>query len=155
MPANLNPQVLELLSWHGHAAGGVHVPFQERQSPLGQVVETSLLRRLRTLATQIAANPASRPRWVFLVGGPGNGKSETVQDFLVQLDGALGMGGALRAGTPRALLAAGSPQASRDPPGGPRKWRRGFRGKRRSPRRCSRRDRNRERDGQRGQGTGG
>ena len=95
MPANLNPEVLELLSWHGHAAGGVHVPFQQRQSPLGQVIETGLVRRLRSLATQIASDLTSRPRWVFLVGGPGNGKSETVQDFLVQLDGALGTGGAL------------------------------------------------------------
>jgi len=95
VPANLNAQVLELLAWHSHAAGGVHVPFQQRQSPLGQVIETGLIRRLRSLATEIANDSASRPRWIFLVGGPGNGKSETVQDFLVQLDGALGMGGAL------------------------------------------------------------
>src|SRR5690348_2614638 len=95
MPDNLNPHVVDLLSWHGHAAGGVHVPFQVRANPLGQVIETSLVSRLRALASQIAASPASRPRWIFLVGGPGNGKSETVQDFLEHLDSSLAMGGAL------------------------------------------------------------
>lgn len=95
MPANVNPEVVDLLSWHGHAAGGVHVPFQARANPLGQVVETALVRRLRALAVQIAGNASSRPRWIFLVGGPGNGKSETVQDFLVQLDSSLPAGGAL------------------------------------------------------------
>jgi hypothetical protein len=82
MPANLNPQVVDLLSWHGHSAGGVHVPFQARPNPVGQVIETALVRRLRTLAGEITANATSKPRWIFLVGGPGNGKSETVQDFL-------------------------------------------------------------------------
>lgn len=91
MPTNVNPRVVDLLSWHGHAAGGVHVPFQARSNPLGQVIETSLVRRLRALATDIAADAAFHPRWVFLVGGPGNGKSETVQDFLVHFDAALGL----------------------------------------------------------------
>lgn len=95
MPANLNAQVVDLLSWHGHAAGGVHVPFQARANPIGQVIQTSLVQRLRALAAQIAGDASSRPRWVFLVGGPGNGKSETVQDFLTQLDTSLGVGGAL------------------------------------------------------------
>jgi hypothetical protein len=95
MPANINPHVVELLSWHGHAQGGVHVPFQAASNPLGQTIETALVRRLRTLATEIATNAASSPRWIFLIGGPGNGKSETVQDFLVHLDAALGLSGAL------------------------------------------------------------
>lgn len=95
MPANLNPRVVELLSWHGHAKGGVHVPFQAASNPLGRTIETSLVQRLRRLANDIAASAASSPRWVFLIGGPGNGKSETVQDFLSNLDAALGLGGAL------------------------------------------------------------
>ncbi len=90
MPANLNPQVIDLLTWHGHSAGGVHVPFQQRPNPVGQVIETGLVRRLRALAGEIAANATSQPRWIFLVGGPGNGKSETVQDFLTHLDAGLG-----------------------------------------------------------------
>ncbi len=95
MPNNLNPRVTELLTWHGHSGGGVHVPFQATSNPLGTVIQTPLVQRLRTLATVIASNPASRPRWVFLVGGPGNGKSETVQDFLTHLDAALDLNGAL------------------------------------------------------------
>ena len=95
MPANVNPRVIDLLAWHGHAKGGVHVPFQAASNPLGTTIETNLVQRLRTLATDIATNAASSPRWVFLIGGPGNGKSETVQDFLMHLDTALGLGGAL------------------------------------------------------------
>lgn len=95
MPANLNPHVVDLLAWHGHSAGGVHVPFQQRPNPVGQVIETALVLRLRRLATEIAAHAESRPRWMFLVGGPGNGKSETVQDFLSHLDAGLGAGGGL------------------------------------------------------------
>jgi hypothetical protein len=55
-----------------------------------------LVLRLRSLAASIAASAASTPRWIFLVGGPGNGKSETVQDFLVTLDEQLGLKGALK-----------------------------------------------------------
>jgi hypothetical protein len=95
MPENLNPRVIELLSWHGHAGGGVHVPFQASGNPLGAVIVTPLVRRLRSLAAEIAASSESRPRWIFLVGGPGNGKSETVQDFLSHLDAAAGYNGAL------------------------------------------------------------
>lgn len=96
MPANLNPRVVELLAWHGHAKGGVHVPFQHVSNPLGETIVTGLVQRLRKLAADIAAHADSSPRWIFLVGGPGNGKSETVQDFLVHLDTELGLGGALR-----------------------------------------------------------
>jgi hypothetical protein len=95
MQPNRNPHIINLLSWHGHAAGGVHVPFQARANPLGHVIETSLVLRLRELAAKICADPTSRPRWVFLVGGPGNGKSETVQDFLTHLDISLGGNGDL------------------------------------------------------------
>lgn len=95
MPANLNPQVRNLLSWHGHAAGGVHVPFQVHDNPIGRVIETSLVQRLRGLASNLANNASSNPRWIFLVGGPGNGKSETIQDFLQHLDSSLSLGGRL------------------------------------------------------------
>ena len=71
------------------------MPFQTGSTPLGRVIETSLVSRLRALAASIAADGSHTPRWVFLVGGPGNGKSETVQDFLVHLDDTLGLNGAL------------------------------------------------------------
>lgn len=95
MHANRNPHVVSLLAWHGHAAGGVRVPFRAQGNPLGQTIETALVRRLRNLAASIAQAATSQPRWIFLVGGPGNGKSETVQAFLTELDAQLGASGAL------------------------------------------------------------
>jgi hypothetical protein len=95
MPLNLNPRAKQLLEWHGHDRGGVHVPFQASSNPLGETIPTSLVLRLRELAKSIAATKNYEPRWIFLVGGPGNGKSETVQDFLSQLDSSLGLNGAL------------------------------------------------------------
>src|SRR5579859_1110400 len=96
MTLRQNPHVKRLLSWHGHDSGGVHVPFQQTASPLNEPIETGLIRRLRSLARALASGNTLVPRWIFLVGGPGNGKSETVQDFLVNLDNQLGMGGQLR-----------------------------------------------------------
>lgn len=94
MAWNKNPQVVEMLSWHGHDRGGVHVPFQGN-NPLGPLpLETNLIAKLRNTAQSIA-NGVSVPRWLFLVGGPGNGKSEAIQDFLTQLDQQLGMNGSL------------------------------------------------------------
>ncbi len=95
MPQNVNPWVAELLSWHGHDRGGVHVPFQVRRNKPIKTIETGLVKRLRSLARSIAAGNTKEPRWIFLIGGPGNGKSETVQDFLGHLDEELGMQGEL------------------------------------------------------------
>src|SRR5436853_7513591 len=94
MPLNLNPRAKELLEWHGHARGGVHVPFQG-SNPFGSTIPTNLVSKLRSLAFSIAEGSGHEPRWIFLVGGPGNGKSETVQDFLAHLDNALGLEGIL------------------------------------------------------------
>ena len=85
-----NPWVLNLLKWHGHDSGGVRVPFQEDTgNPLGTPIETELLKRLRGAARAISTG-APGPRAIFLVGGPGNGKSEAVQVFLEELGEALG-----------------------------------------------------------------
>lgn len=91
MPLNRNPRVSELLSWHGHDQGGVCVPFRPDSNPLDTTIATNLVRRLRSLARSIATGDTTAPRWIFLIGGPGNGKSETVQDFLYTLDAELGM----------------------------------------------------------------
>lgn len=92
---NQNPWVKTLLSWHGHDRAGVHVPFQRDSNPLGRTIVTNLAQRLRDLATQIAGGDTHAPQWIFLVGGPGNGKSEMVQDFLASLDQQLGLQGEL------------------------------------------------------------
>jgi hypothetical protein len=95
MPLHRNPWIEELLTWHGHSTGGVRVPFaQQGGNPLPQTIVTRLVERLRRLARHIATGQES-PRWVFLVGGPGNGKSEAVQDFLLTLDSELGCQGKL------------------------------------------------------------
>lgn len=87
MPRNTNPWVLDLLAWHGHERGGVRVPFQdELGKPLGVTVDTPLIRKLRGLAQSLASEQAGTPRWLFLVGGPGNGKSEAVEAFIEKLD---------------------------------------------------------------------
>ncbi|WP_124681845.1 hypothetical protein [Candidatus Viridilinea mediisalina] len=95
MPWNRNLHVPKLLSWHGHDQGGVHVPFKQGSNPLGTTITTNLVQRLRSLARAIATGDTAAPRWIFLIGGPGNGKSETVQDFLYTLDSELGMQNAL------------------------------------------------------------
>lgn len=105
MPKNENPRVKELLSWHGHDRGGVHVPFQATGNPYGSVIVTGLVQKLRGLAHSIGTGQPC-PRWIFMIGGPGNGKSETVEDFLGQLDSELGMGGALRAHLTAAFASA-------------------------------------------------
>jgi len=95
MPRNVNPWTTRLLSWHGHDRGGIRVPFQQGNRPLPTTIETGLIRRLRALVKQLSQEHPDVPRWIFLVGGPGNGKSETVEDFLTTLDCELGLAGTL------------------------------------------------------------
>lgn len=96
MPYNVNPWVTELLSWHGHDRGGVRVPFHPTMGrPLGSVIETSLIRRIKQLARDLVDDTPETPRWVFLIGGPGNGKSEAVETFVHELDKLTHSNGAL------------------------------------------------------------
>ena len=96
MPRNVNPWVSELLTWHGHDRGGVRVPFQANMGkPLGETLSTPLISRLRKLAHDLVEGVPDTPRWIFLVGGPGNGKSEAVEAFIRELDEIGGIGGRL------------------------------------------------------------
>ena len=95
MSLNINPWPTELLSWHGHDRGGIRVPFQPGNRPIPTTIETGLIGRLRELANRLSQRNTAVPRWIFLVGGPGNGKSETVEDFLRCLDRELGLQGRL------------------------------------------------------------
>ena len=96
MPRNTNPWVVELLSWHGHDRGGVRVPFQANMGkPLGAVITTPLIAKVRRLAQDLATGRDNTPRWIFLVGGPGNGKSEAVEAFVQQLDDSVAAQGTL------------------------------------------------------------
>lgn len=96
MPRNVNSWVSQLLSWHGHDRGGVRVPFHGTMGkPLGEVVETSLITKIRQLAVDLVNDTPGVPRWIFLVGGPGNGKSEAVEAFVRELDSLANCQGAL------------------------------------------------------------
>lgn len=91
MPRGTNSWVSELLTWHGQERGGVRVPFQSSMGrPLGSVVATPLIDKLRSLARDLANGVPDAPRWLFLVGGPGNGKSEAVEAFINEVDIATG-----------------------------------------------------------------
>lgn len=80
-----------LLEWAGNRSGGVRKPFFEASGrPCKVVIETPLLLRLRKWAADIALVPDT-PRSVFLVGGPGNGKTEAVEDTIRALDQSLGL----------------------------------------------------------------
>ena len=81
----VNEFTVRLLGWHAHAEGGVSVPFRERGRPLGRTIETTLSANLKRAANAILAGEAG-PRWIFLVGGPGNGKSQMVEEFVRFLD---------------------------------------------------------------------
>ena len=86
MPENKNPWLKKLLSWQSHDSVGVRVPFVEgRGNPLDKTLPTPLIKKLRDLIQSIKKDEES-PRWIFLIGGPGNGKSEAVQDFVQTLD---------------------------------------------------------------------
>lgn len=96
MPRNENLWVSELLSWHGHDRGGVRVPFHATMGkPLGDVVETSLIRKIKYLARDLVSGTPETPRWIFLIGGPGNGKSEAVEAFVSELDTLANLNGEL------------------------------------------------------------
>lgn len=96
MPQNVNPWVSALLSWHGHDRGGVRVPFHGTMGkPLGHVAETSLIMKIKQLAVDLVIGAPEVPRWIFLVGGPGNGKSEAVEAFVSELDSLANCQGAL------------------------------------------------------------
>lgn len=95
MSRNVNPWATEILSWHGHDRGGVRVPFQSDFRPLQGVLITGLLQKLQELALQLSSGQPDKPRWIFLVGGPGNGKSEAVEYFLGALDTGLQLNGNL------------------------------------------------------------
>ena len=83
-----------LLEWAGHRSGGVRRIFDESSGrPAGAVIETPLLVRLRAWAEAIVTGIAGTPRIVLLIGGPGNGKTEAVEDIVGRVEGAIGAQG--------------------------------------------------------------
>lgn len=86
----------ELLNWSGDKAGGVKKLFYRGSGrPSGDVISTGLLRRLKAWAQDIGSGKAGTPRAIFLVGGPGNGKTEAIEFTIRELDASMQMAGAL------------------------------------------------------------
>jgi hypothetical protein len=68
--------------WFGRGTGSVKRPFvNDSGRPLGKMLETPLIQRLRTLAKEIAKGKLS-PSLLILAGGAGNGKSDGLEEFL-------------------------------------------------------------------------
>ena len=61
--------------------------------PAGELIRTPLLGRLREWAQHVAAGRPETPRVVLLVGGPGNGKTEAVEDCIRELESSLAFDG--------------------------------------------------------------
>lgn len=79
-----------LASWAGNRSGGVRRMFdRDSGRPSGTVFQTGLISRLRGWASSFAKGELV-PRIVLLVGGPGNGKTEAVEDTVSALATALG-----------------------------------------------------------------
>lgn len=90
---SLRPYPAGLLEWAGHRSGGVRRLFDHGSGrPSGRVVETPLLRRLSAWAQTFALRQPTVPRVILLVGGPGNGKTEAVEETLRQIEDAFGSG---------------------------------------------------------------
>jgi len=92
---NIHEFPKSLLEWAGQRSGGVRKPFFEASGrPCKVVIDTPLLTRLRAWAIDIIAS-SSTPKSILLVGGPGNGKTEAVEDMIRALDEALKLDGTL------------------------------------------------------------
>ena len=83
-----------LMAWHPSADAGVRIPFKDSARPLEHRIETPLIERLRDHAHRLAAGEVV-PRVILLVGGSGNGKTDAIEAYIEELDGATGASGKL------------------------------------------------------------
>lgn len=99
--SDLNVQTIYpagLLDWAGHRKGGVRKPFDnDTGRPLGKQIETKLVRRMNTWLDDLIKNGLNKktPRFILLVGGPGNGKSDAIDGCISQFDDKLDAKGEL------------------------------------------------------------
>ena len=84
-----------LVNWAGHRDGGVRRPFRNDSGrPTGNQIETPLVKRLNNWVTELVAGKDS-PRILFLVGGPGNGKTDAVEGCIASFDERISVNGKL------------------------------------------------------------
>ncbi len=85
-----------LTSWAGNRSGGVRRPFDESSGRPGEAVfETNLLAKLEGWSHEVARASSSAPKTILLVGGPGNGKTEAIENTMKWIDEVLGCEGRL------------------------------------------------------------
>jgi len=103
------PYPQALLDWAGHRTGGVRkLFFNESGRPSQSTIRTRLIERLERWADSIAEGGGVRaPRVVLLVGGPGNGKTESVEFAIDRLDHAFHARGKLIADLTAQFLPTG------------------------------------------------
>lgn len=80
-----------LLSWASHREGGVRRAFVDGGRPTGEIIETAVVKRISDWICAAAAGAKGLPRAIFLVGGPGNGKTDAVEQVVCALEKELGL----------------------------------------------------------------
>ncbi|NGP75020.1 hypothetical protein G3570_00125 [Balneolaceae bacterium YR4-1] len=71
----------EVRKWAGHRESGVTVAFTKRTKPDKHLVKTRLIKELGKLAQDVSHKKLSDRVGIFLLGGPGNGKTEALNYF--------------------------------------------------------------------------
>lgn len=80
--------------WAASSKGGVRKPFDPATGrPIRNQIETPILERLKILASNIADD--IKCSVVLLVGGPGNGKTDSIETFIASIDDELNLDGTL------------------------------------------------------------
>lgn len=77
------PHKLSELS--GSSRGAVKILFDEKSGLDNFIQETPLIKRLKDWIDLYIKEPEKQPRIIFLVGGPGNGKTQAVNELIVYL----------------------------------------------------------------------
>ncbi len=82
----------KLLDWAGHRDGGVKKPFAAGSGrPTKEIIETQITRRLRKWANDLPQGIDGKPLVIFLIGGPGNGKTDAIETTVEYIGKSLGI----------------------------------------------------------------
>jgi hypothetical protein len=76
-------------SWSGSSDGAVKRPFEADEKRLIGPIQTRVIERLNIWGESIVSRLAA-PRSIFLIGGPGNGKSDAVEGTIRKLGSLMG-----------------------------------------------------------------
>jgi hypothetical protein len=77
----------DLVEWAGHHSGGVKRLFDVSSGRPGKdLLKTNLIIRLENWVSSVVKNEKGIPRILFLVGGPGNGKTEAIENTIKKFD---------------------------------------------------------------------